>query len=172
MLFGSHSPSVLKKSCGATAENLEAETTNVEAQKVEMLEIAKELEGDFNICSDATLAGLWEGDGNEEEAERGNIVEDGATAASSKDKADKDDFMSLDITEQELQILEREAAKELVNEAAPEVLRKALVNHGRSAEEVIASLISPKILKSSIPERILRWAGRRAHSLENICAGS
>ncbi|XP_075276957.1 bifunctional 3'-5' exonuclease/ATP-dependent helicase WRN isoform X3 [Opisthocomus hoazin] len=120
MLFGSHSPSVLKKSCGATAENLEAETTNVEAQKVEMLEIAKELEGDFNICSDATLAGLWEGDGNEEEAERGNIVEDGATAASSKDKADKDDFMSLDITEQELQILEREAAKELVNEAAPE----------------------------------------------------
>ncbi|KFR11392.1 Werner syndrome ATP-dependent helicase, partial [Opisthocomus hoazin] len=111
---------------GDISENVNAlrsmlfETTNVEAQKVEMLEIAKELEGDFNICSDATLAGLWEGDGNEEEAERGNIVEDGATAASSKDKADKDDFMSLDITEQELQILEREAAKELVNEAAPE----------------------------------------------------
>ncbi|KFQ48292.1 Werner syndrome ATP-dependent helicase, partial [Pelecanus crispus] len=94
---------------------------NVEAQKVEMPEFAKQLEGDFNICSDATLAALWEGDGNEEEAERGSaVVEDGAAAASSKDKANRDDFMSLDITEQELQILERQAAEELVSEAVPE----------------------------------------------------
>ncbi|NXU24809.1 WRN helicase, partial [Thalassarche chlororhynchos] len=119
-LFGSGSLSVLERNCGATPTNLEAESANVEAQKVEMPEFAKQLEGDFNICSDATLTGLWEGDGNEEEAERGNIVEDGAAAVSSKDKADRDDFMSLDITEQELQILECQAAKELVDEAAPE----------------------------------------------------
>ncbi|KGL93947.1 Werner syndrome ATP-dependent helicase, partial [Charadrius vociferus] len=94
---------------------------NVEAQKVKTPEFAKQLEGDFSICSDATLAGLWEGDGNEEEAERRNtVVEDGAAAASSKDVADRDDFMSLDITEQELQILERQAEKELLNEAVPE----------------------------------------------------
>ncbi|NWH44098.1 WRN helicase, partial [Fregata magnificens] len=120
-LFGSGSLSVLGRSCGATPTNLEAESANVKAQKVEMPEFAKQFEGDLNTCSDATLAGLWEGDGNEEEAERGNtVVEDGAAAASSKDKADRDDFMSLDITEQELQILECQAAKELVNEAAPE----------------------------------------------------
>ncbi|KAM6206433.1 bifunctional 3'-5' exonuclease/ATP-dependent helicase WRN isoform 4-T5 [Sarcoramphus papa] len=119
-LFGSGSPSVLERSCGATPTYLEAESANVEAQKVEMPEFAEQLEGDFNICSDATLAGLWEGDGNEEEAERGNTVEDGAAATSSKDKADRDDFMSLDITEQELQILEHQAAKELVDEAVPE----------------------------------------------------
>lgn len=96
-----------------------------------MPESAKQFEGDFSISPDATLAGFWEGDGNEEEAERGNtIVEDGAAAASSKDEVDRDDFMSLDITEQELQILERQAAEELVNEAAPEVTRKALVDHG------------------------------------------
>ncbi|NXK08506.1 WRN helicase, partial [Herpetotheres cachinnans] len=120
-LFGSGSPSVLERSCGATPTNLEANSANVEAEKVEVPEFAKKLEGDFNTCSDATLAGLWEGDINEEEAERGNAaVEDGAAAASSKDKADGDEFMSLDITEQELQILERQAAEELVNEAAPE----------------------------------------------------
>ncbi|KAM9295290.1 bifunctional 3'-5' exonuclease/ATP-dependent helicase WRN isoform 4-T4 [Morus bassanus] len=119
-LFCSGSPSVLEGSCGATPVNLEGESANVEAQKVEMPEFAKRLEGDFNICSDATLAALWEGDGNEE-AERGNtVVEDGAAAASSKDKADRDDFMLPDITEQELQILECQAAKELVNEAVPE----------------------------------------------------
>ncbi|NWQ87707.1 WRN helicase, partial [Burhinus bistriatus] len=118
-LFGSGSSSVLERSCGATPTNLETKSTNVEAQKVEMPEFAKQLEGDFNICSDATLAGLWEGDGNEE-VERGNaVVEDGAAAASSKD-IDRDDFMSLDITEQELQILERQAAKELLDGAAPE----------------------------------------------------
>ncbi|NXW24710.1 WRN helicase, partial [Circaetus pectoralis] len=120
-LFRSGSPPVLERSYGATPTNLETESANVEAQKVEMPEFAKQLEGDFNICSDATLAGLWEGDLNEEEAGRGNtVVEDGAAAASSKDKADGDDFMSLDITEQELQILECQAAKELVNEATPE----------------------------------------------------
>ncbi|NXF39868.1 WRN helicase, partial [Nyctibius bracteatus] len=120
-LFASGSPSVLKRSCGTTPTNLEAESANVEAQKAEMPEFAEQLEGDFNICSDATLAGLWEGDSNEEEAEGGGtVVEDGDAAASSKDKADRDDFMSLDITEQELQILERQAAKELLNEAAPE----------------------------------------------------
>ncbi|XP_068259879.1 bifunctional 3'-5' exonuclease/ATP-dependent helicase WRN isoform X2 [Nyctibius grandis] len=118
MLFDSGSPSVLKRSCGTTPTNLETESANVEAQKVEMPEFAEQLEGDFNICSDATLAGLWEGEGNEEGGDA--VMEDGAAAASSKDKADRDDFMSLDITEQELQILERQAAKELVNEAAPE----------------------------------------------------
>ncbi|XP_035744707.1 Werner syndrome ATP-dependent helicase-like [Egretta garzetta] len=120
-LFGSGSPSVLERSCGPTTTNLEAESANAEVQKVEMPEFAKQLEGDFNICSDATLAGLWEGDGNEEEAERGNAaVEDGTAAASSKDEAERDDFMSLDITEQELQILESQAAKELVDKAVPE----------------------------------------------------
>ncbi|KAM9236505.1 bifunctional 3'-5' exonuclease/ATP-dependent helicase WRN isoform 2-T2 [Leptosomus discolor] len=119
-LFGSGSPSVLERSRGTTPTNLEAESANVEAQKLEMPECAKQLEGDFNICSDATLAGLWEGELNEEDAERGNaVVEDGAAAASS-DKADRDDFMSLDITEQELQILEHQAAKELVSKAVPE----------------------------------------------------
>ncbi|KFW94873.1 Werner syndrome ATP-dependent helicase, partial [Phalacrocorax carbo] len=94
--------------------------SNIEAQNVEMHELARQLEGDFNICSDATLALIWEGRGNEE-ADTGNAaVEDGAAAASSQDKADQDDFMSLDITEQELQVLECQAAKELVNEAVPE----------------------------------------------------
>ncbi|NWI64597.1 WRN helicase, partial [Todus mexicanus] len=120
-LIGSGSPSVLEKSRGAMPTDLEAESANVEARNVEMPEFAKQLEGDFNICSDATLAGLWDGDGNEGEAERGNtLVEDGAAAASSEDKTDRDDFMSLDITEHELQILERQAAKELVSEGAPE----------------------------------------------------
>ncbi|XP_064306717.1 bifunctional 3'-5' exonuclease/ATP-dependent helicase WRN isoform X2 [Phalacrocorax carbo] len=119
-LFCSGSPSVLERSCGATPVNLEAKSANVEAQNVEMHELARQLEGDFNICSDATLALIWEGHGNEE-ADTGNAaVEDGAAAASSQDKADQDDFMSLDITEQELQVLECQAAKELVNEAVPE----------------------------------------------------
>ncbi|KAM6268232.1 bifunctional 3'-5' exonuclease/ATP-dependent helicase WRN [Spheniscus humboldti] len=120
-LFGSGSPSVPETIRGAAPKNLEAESANVEAQKIEMPESAKQFEGDFSISPGATLAGFWEGDGNEEEAERGNtVVEDGAAAASSKDEADRDDFMSLDITEQELQILERQAAEELVNETAPE----------------------------------------------------
>ncbi|XP_075607037.1 bifunctional 3'-5' exonuclease/ATP-dependent helicase WRN isoform X1 [Balearica regulorum gibbericeps] len=119
-LFGSGSPSVLERSRGATPTNLEAESANNEPQKVEMPEFANQLEGDFNICSDATLAALWEGDGNEEEAERANaVLEDGAAAASSKDK-NRDDFVSLDITEQELQILESQAAKEMGDDAAPE----------------------------------------------------
>uniref|UniRef100_A0A663MJB9 DNA 3'-5' helicase n=1 Tax=Athene cunicularia TaxID=194338 RepID=A0A663MJB9_ATHCN len=135
-LFGSGSHSVLERSCGTTPTNIEAESANVVAQKVEMPEFAKQLEGDFNICSDATLAALWEGDGNEEKAERGDtVVEDRAAAASSKDRADGDDFMSLDITEQELQMLEHQAAEELVNKTVPEVIRKVLVNHGHSAEE-------------------------------------
>uniref|UniRef100_A0A8C0IFL0 Bifunctional 3'-5' exonuclease/ATP-dependent helicase WRN n=1 Tax=Bubo bubo TaxID=30461 RepID=A0A8C0IFL0_BUBBB len=120
-LFGSGSPSVLERSCGTTPTNVAAESANVVAQKVEMPEFAKQLEGDFNICSDATLAALCEGDGNEEEAERGDtVVQDRAAAASSKDRADGDDFMSLDITEQELQILEHQAAEELVNKTVPE----------------------------------------------------
>ncbi|XP_051475419.1 bifunctional 3'-5' exonuclease/ATP-dependent helicase WRN isoform X2 [Apus apus] len=119
-LLGSDSPSAAERSCGAPPTNLEAESANAEAEKVDPPEFSKELEGDFNICSDATIAALWEGDGNEE-AEGGNtVVEDGAVAASSEDKAGRDDFMSLDITEQELQILECQAAKELDNEAAPE----------------------------------------------------
>ncbi|NXL67499.1 WRN helicase, partial [Chordeiles acutipennis] len=120
-LFGSCSPSIPERIRGVTPTNLEAESANVEAQKVEMPEFAGQLEADFNICSDATLAGLWEAGGNGEEAERGSTaVEDGAAAASSQDKAVRDDFMSLDITEQELQILEYQAAEELVNEATPE----------------------------------------------------
>ncbi|KAM9381721.1 bifunctional 3'-5' exonuclease/ATP-dependent helicase WRN isoform 2-T2 [Phaethornis superciliosus] len=117
LLFGSGFPSGLERRCPT---NLEAESANVEAQKVEMPEFAKQLEGDFNICSDATLAGLWEGDGNEEAERENTAVEDGAAAASSEDKADRDGFMSLDITEQELEILERQAAKDLDNEAVPE----------------------------------------------------
>ncbi|NXK47555.1 WRN helicase, partial [Chauna torquata] len=121
LLAGSGPPSVLERSCGETPTKLEVESANVEAQKVEMPEFSKKLEGDFNICSDATLAGLWEGDVDEGEAERGNtVVEDGAAAAGSKDRADRDDFMSLDFTEQELQMLEREAAEEYLNEAAAE----------------------------------------------------
>lgn len=121
LFAGSSSPSVLERSCGATPTKLEAKTVNVEAQKAEMPEFAKKLEGDFNICSDATLAGLWEGEIDEGEAEGGNaVVEDGATAAGSKDTADRDDFMSLDFNEQELQILERQAAEEVLNKAVPE----------------------------------------------------
>ncbi|NWU87348.1 WRN helicase, partial [Onychorhynchus coronatus] len=116
-LLGSGSPSGLEKSCGAaTPTNFEAKSANVEAQKAEC---AKQLEGDFNICSDATLALLWEGESNGEETERGSTVEKRAAAARSMDK-ERDDFMSLDITEQELQVLEDQAAKELVSRAAPE----------------------------------------------------
>ncbi|XP_009564444.2 bifunctional 3'-5' exonuclease/ATP-dependent helicase WRN isoform X3 [Cuculus canorus] len=118
-LFGSGSPPVLERSRGATPTNLEGESANVGAEVVEMPEFAKHLQVDFNICSDATLAGLWAGDRNEEEEKRGDTVgEDGAAAASSKEKAD--DLMSLDITEQELQLLEQQAARELLDEAAPE----------------------------------------------------
>ncbi|NWI59408.1 WRN helicase, partial [Calyptomena viridis] len=117
-LLGSGSPSGLERSCGATPTNFEAKSANVKAQKAEC---AKQLEGEFNICSDATLDVLWEGAINEEEVERGNTaVETGAAAARCMDKAGRDDFVSLDITEQELQVLECQAAKELVNEAAPE----------------------------------------------------
>ncbi|NXI73786.1 WRN helicase, partial [Anseranas semipalmata] len=121
LFAGSSSPSLLERSCGEAPTKLEAESANVEAQKVEMPEFAKKLEGDFNTCSDATLAGLWEGDVDEEEARRGNtVVEDGAATAGSKDRADRDDLMSLDFTEQELQMLERQAAEEYHNKAAPE----------------------------------------------------
>ncbi|NXN32330.1 WRN helicase, partial [Nycticryphes semicollaris] len=118
-LFGSGSTSVLERSCGTAPTNLEAKSADAEAKSGVSTFCAKQLEGDFNTCSDATLAGLWEGDGDEE-AEGGNTVEGGAAAANSKDIADRDDFMSLDITEQELQILERQAAKELLDTAAPE----------------------------------------------------
>ncbi|XP_030335288.1 Werner syndrome ATP-dependent helicase homolog isoform X24 [Strigops habroptila] len=124
VLFGSGCPSVLEKSCGTSPTNLEAESSNIEAQEVEMPQLAKQLEGDFNICSDATLAGFWEEDLKEEAAERGNTVEDRAAAASSKDKADREDFMSLDITEQELQVLEYQAAEEFAKEAAAETMSK------------------------------------------------
>ncbi|NXU91217.1 WRN helicase, partial [Xiphorhynchus elegans] len=116
-LLGSGSPSGLESSCGATPTNFGAKSAGAEAQNAEC---AKQLEGDFNICSDATLAAFWEGENNGEEAERGNTVEDRAAAARSVDKAERDDFTSLDITEQELQVLEGQAAKELVSEAAPE----------------------------------------------------
>ncbi|XP_021253034.1 Werner syndrome ATP-dependent helicase isoform X2 [Numida meleagris] len=121
LFAGSSSLSVLERSCDATPTKLEAKSTNVEAQKVEMPEFANNLEGDFNICSDATLAGLWEGEVDEGEVEGGNaVLEDGATAADSKARADRDDFASLDFNEQELQILERQAAEEILNKAVPE----------------------------------------------------
>uniref|UniRef100_A0A8C3Q1G9 DNA 3'-5' helicase n=1 Tax=Chrysolophus pictus TaxID=9089 RepID=A0A8C3Q1G9_CHRPC len=131
LFAGSGSPSVLERSCGATPTKPEAKSMNVEAQKTEMPEFAKKLEGDFNICSDATLAGLWEGEVDEGEAEGGSaVVEDGATSAGSKNTADGDDFMSLDFNEQELQILERQAAEEVLNKAVPEVMRMSLISHG------------------------------------------
>ncbi|XP_072190502.1 bifunctional 3'-5' exonuclease/ATP-dependent helicase WRN isoform X4 [Excalfactoria chinensis] len=121
LFAGSISPSTLERSCGETSTKLEARSMNAEAQKAEMPEFAKNLEADFNICSDATLAGFWEGEVDEGEAEGSNaVVEDGATAAGSKDTTDRDDFMSLDFNEQELQILECQAAEEVLNKAAPE----------------------------------------------------
>ncbi|XP_039920234.1 bifunctional 3'-5' exonuclease/ATP-dependent helicase WRN isoform X2 [Hirundo rustica] len=117
-LLGSGSPSGLERSCGANTTHFEAKSANVKAQKAEC---AEQPEGDLNICSDATLAALWEEEMSGEEAHRGNTaLENGAPAARFADKEDRDDFMSLDITEQELQVLERQAAKELVNEVAPE----------------------------------------------------
>uniref|UniRef100_A0A8C2TBG5 Bifunctional 3'-5' exonuclease/ATP-dependent helicase WRN n=1 Tax=Coturnix japonica TaxID=93934 RepID=A0A8C2TBG5_COTJA len=121
LFAGSSSPSAPERSCGETSTKLEAKSMNVEAQKAEMPEFAKKLETDFNICSDATLAGFWEGEVDEGEAEGGNaVVEDAASAAGSKDTADRDDFMSLDFSEQELQILECQAAEEVLNRAVPE----------------------------------------------------
>uniref|UniRef100_U3I2H1 Bifunctional 3'-5' exonuclease/ATP-dependent helicase WRN n=1 Tax=Anas platyrhynchos platyrhynchos TaxID=8840 RepID=U3I2H1_ANAPP len=121
LLAASCSPSVLERSCGEAPTKLEVESASAEAQKVEMRELAKKLEGDINMCSDATLAGLWEGDIDEGEAERGNTaVGDWEEAAGSKDRADRNDFMSLDITEQELQMLEHQAAEEYLNNAMPE----------------------------------------------------
>ncbi|NWV23071.1 WRN helicase, partial [Origma solitaria] len=117
-LLGSGSPSGPERSCGATPTHFEVKSANVEARKAECTE---QPEGDLNICSDATLAALWEGEMNGEEAQGGNTaVENGAPAARFTDREDRDDFMSLDITEQELQVLERQAAKELASEAAPE----------------------------------------------------
>ncbi|XP_056345856.1 bifunctional 3'-5' exonuclease/ATP-dependent helicase WRN isoform X2 [Oenanthe melanoleuca] len=118
ILSGSGSPSGLERSCGANATLLEAKSANVKAQKAEC---AEQPEGDLNICSDATLNALWEEEMGGEEAQRGDsALENGAPAARFADQEDRDDFMSLDISEQELQVLERQAAKELVNEVAPE----------------------------------------------------
>ncbi|NXS53533.1 WRN helicase, partial [Brachypteracias leptosomus] len=109
-LAGSGCPAVLERSCGPAPAPPPAEAAELERPGV-----AKQLEGDFNSCSDATLAVLWD------EAEGGGAaVEDGAAAAKPEDRADRDDFMSLDITEQELQLLEHQAAKELVDEAVAE----------------------------------------------------
>ncbi|NXR99088.1 WRN helicase, partial [Oxylabes madagascariensis] len=117
-LLGSGSLSGLERSCGANTTHFKAESANVKAQKAEC---AEQPEGDLNICSDATLAVLWEEEMSGEEAQRGNTaLENGASAARFTDKENRDDFMSLDITEQELQVLERQAAKELVSEVAPE----------------------------------------------------
>ncbi|NXP60258.1 WRN helicase, partial [Chloropsis cyanopogon] len=117
-LLGSGSPSGPERSCGANRTHFEAKSANVKAQKAEC---AEQPEGDLNICSDATLAALWEEEMRGEEAQRGNpVLENGAPAARFTDREDRDDFMSLDITEQELQVLERQAEKELVNEVAPE----------------------------------------------------
>ncbi|NXX29520.1 WRN helicase, partial [Nicator chloris] len=117
-LLGSGSPSGLERSCGANTTHFETKSANVKAQKAEC---AEQPEGDLNICSDATLAVLWEEEMSGEEAQRDNTaLENGAPAARVTDKGDRDDFMSLDITEQELQVLERQAAKELVNEVVPE----------------------------------------------------
>lgn len=156
MLFGSGCPSVLEKSSGRSPANLEAESANVEAQKVEMPELAKQLEGDFSICSDATLAGFWEEHLKEEEAERGSAVEDGVAAASSEDKVYREDFMSLDVSEQELQVLECQAAEEFAKEAAAEVMGQASINHGHPCRGSHLVLNSPKIFISSIPERLLQ----------------
>ncbi|XP_041315271.1 Werner syndrome ATP-dependent helicase isoform X1 [Pyrgilauda ruficollis] len=115
-LLGSGSPSGLERSCGANRTHSEAKSASVKAQKAEC---AEQPEGDLNICSDATLAVLWEEEMSGEEAQRGNTaLEKGAPAARLTDREDRDDFMSLDITEQELQVLERQAVKE--SEAAPE----------------------------------------------------
>ncbi|NXS22189.1 WRN helicase, partial [Mystacornis crossleyi] len=117
-LLGSGSPAGLERSCGATATRFEVKSANVKAQEAER---AEQPEGDLNICSDATLAALWEGEMSGEEAQRGNpALENGAPAARFTDREGRDDFTSLDITEQELQVLERQAAKELVHEAAHE----------------------------------------------------
>ncbi|XP_023782248.1 Werner syndrome ATP-dependent helicase [Cyanistes caeruleus] len=117
-LLGSGSPSGLERSCGADPTRFEATSANIEAQKADC---AEQPEGDLNICSDATLAVLWEEEMGGEEAQRGSTaLENVAPAAKFADREVRDDFASLDITEQELQVLEHQAAKELVNEAAPE----------------------------------------------------
>nr|XP_041571975.1 Werner syndrome ATP-dependent helicase isoform X4 [Taeniopygia guttata] len=117
-LLGSGFPSGLERNSGANRTHFVAKSANVLAQKAEC---AEQPEGDLNSCSDATLAALWEEEMSGEEAQRGNTaLQNGAPAARFTDEKDKDDFMSLDITEQELQVLERQAAKELVSEAAPE----------------------------------------------------
>ncbi|XP_064567475.1 bifunctional 3'-5' exonuclease/ATP-dependent helicase WRN isoform X1 [Zonotrichia leucophrys gambelii] len=117
-LLCSGSPSGLERSCGANRTHWEAKSASVKAQKAEC---AEQPEGDLNFCSDATLAVLWEEEMSGEEAQRGNTaLESGAPAARVTDREDRDDFMSLDITEQELQVLECQAAKELGSEAAPE----------------------------------------------------
>uniref|UniRef100_A0A8D2MVI2 DNA 3'-5' helicase n=1 Tax=Zonotrichia albicollis TaxID=44394 RepID=A0A8D2MVI2_ZONAL len=110
----------LERSCGANRMHWEAKSASVKAQKAEC---AEQPEGDLSFCSDATLAVLWEEEMSGEEAQRGNTaLESVAPAARVTDREDKDDFMSLDITEQELQVLECQAAKELGSEAAPEVM--------------------------------------------------
>ncbi|XP_033369476.1 Werner syndrome ATP-dependent helicase isoform X3 [Parus major] len=117
-LLGSGSPCGPERSCGADPTHFEATSANAKAQKADC---AEQPEGDLNICSDATLAVLWEEEMGGEEAQRGSTaLENVAPAAKFADRESRDDFASLDITEQELQVLEHQAAKELVNEAAPE----------------------------------------------------
>lgn len=124
-LLGSGSSPGRERSCGATTTHFEAKSASVKAQKAEY---AEQPEGDLNICSDATLAVFWEEEMGGEEAQRGTTaLKNGAPAARVTDREDRDDFMSLDITEQELQALEHQAAKELVHEAAPEVMRTCYI---------------------------------------------
>ncbi|NXA09667.1 WRN helicase, partial [Sapayoa aenigma] len=176
-LLGSGSPSGLERSRCATPTNFEAGSANVRAQKAEC---AEQLQGDFNICSDATLDALWEGAIHVEEAEGGNTaVEDGAAAARSVDKAGRDDFVSLDITEQELQVLEREAAKELVSEAAPEEAHSTdneqniscVIESDEELEmEMLKSLDDVDDCEGALPEREANKARKTPDTEVNVTA--
>ncbi|NXS06771.1 WRN helicase, partial [Neodrepanis coruscans] len=178
-LLGSGSPCGPGRSPGAAPTNPEAESANVKAQKAEC---AERLEGDFNICSDATLDALWEGAVSGEEAEKG-AVENGAAAAAATarpvDKAGRDDFVSLDITEQELQVLECQAAKELGNEAAPEEACSTdneqniscVIESDEELEmEMLKSLDDVDDCEGALPERESNKARRTPDAEVNVTA--
>ncbi|XP_067413066.1 bifunctional 3'-5' exonuclease/ATP-dependent helicase WRN isoform X2 [Emydura macquarii macquarii] len=121
MLLGEpNSQAELGSSCVAAPKKSEVVSPIVEEEKAETLEFPTKLEDDLNNYNeDDTLPGVSGGDVNGGEMELSKHEQkDGTADRGSKENTDRVCLMSLDITEYELQMLELEAKKEILNEAA------------------------------------------------------
>ncbi|KAM7167666.1 bifunctional 3'-5' exonuclease/ATP-dependent helicase WRN [Macrochelys suwanniensis] len=115
-----NSQAELGSSCVAAPAKSEVVSTVVEEEKAETPEFPTRLQDDLNNdIDDDTLLGVSDGDltGGAMELSKPE-QKDGTADRGSKENADRDCLMSLDITEYELQMLELKANKEILNEAA------------------------------------------------------